>query len=64
MITIVISACLIGDPSVCRDYRLPLMGTFDSRQCAESALPHFAKWAADHPQWEIMRWHCATGEGI
>lgn len=62
MITIVISACLIADPSVCRDHRLPIMGNFAPHQCAESALPHFAKWAADHPQWQIEKWRCATGE--
>lgn len=64
MITLVISACLIADPRACQDYRLPLFGTFSSQQCAESALPHFAKWAADHPGLEIRRWRCTNGEDI
>lgn len=64
MITIVISACLITDPNVCRDHRLPLHGNFSDRQCVESALPHFAKWAADNPTWEIKSWRCGTDQEI
>lgn len=64
MITLVISACLIADPNVCRDHMVPLLDNYSSRQCVESALPHFAKWAADHPGWEIRRWRCGTDKEI
>jgi hypothetical protein len=64
MVIILISACLIADPGVCRDHRLPLLGNVLLKQCAESALPHFAKWAADNPNWEIKSWRCATDEDI
>ena len=33
MIAIVISACLTGDPSVCKDYRIPLAADVDSGRC-------------------------------
>ncbi len=60
MITIVISACLIADPSVCKDHRVPLLRNIDPAQCAQDALPHFAGWAASHPAWTIKRWRCTT----
>ena len=60
MIIIVISACLIADPSVCKDHRVPLLRNIDPAQCAQDALPHFAGWAAAHPAWTIKRWRCTT----
>ena len=60
MITIVISACLLADPNVCRDHRVPLMRNIDPSRCVESALPHFANWSVNNPGWEIKRWRCTT----
>ena len=60
MITIVISASLIADPSVCKDHRVPLLRNIDPTQCAQDALPHFAGWAAAHPHWTIKRWRCTA----
>jgi hypothetical protein len=60
MIAIVISACLVGDPAVCKDYRIPLSLDVDTRQCLTSAQPHFAKWVESHPGWRIVRWRCAA----
>ncbi len=62
MIAIVISACLVGDPGVCKDYRIPLASHVNSRNCMVDAQPHFAKWAANHPKWQIMRWRCTSGD--
>lgn len=61
MIAIVISACLIGNPDVCKDYRIPLAFGMDPAHCMTDAQPHFAVWAARHPGWRIARWHCASG---
>lgn len=60
MIAIVISACLIGDPGVCQKYRIPLAYGVDTNTCMFEAQPHFARWAAEHPRWQIMRWHCTS----
>jgi hypothetical protein len=60
MIAIVISACLVGDPNVCKDYRIPLALNVDSRHCMMDAPPHFARWAESHPGWRIVRWRCAA----
>lgn len=58
MIAIVISACLLNDPSVCKDYRIPLASGIDATHCMTNALPHFAPWAEEHPGWRIARWRC------
>ncbi len=60
MIAIIISACLISDPEVCKDYRLPLDLNIDAGQCAMHAPPHFAQWAEEHPGWQIRRWRCSA----
>lgn len=62
MIAIVISACLVGDPGVCKDYRIPLAYHVDSNRCMANAQPHFAKWAARHPGWQIVRWRCTSAD--
>jgi hypothetical protein len=62
MIAIVISACLAGDPGVCKDYRIPLANHVDSNRCMVDAQPHFAAWAARHPGWNIVRWRCASSD--
>lgn len=58
MMTIILSACLIADPSQCKNFRLPISGDMDSLRCAMSAPPHFAKWMEEHPAWRVMRWKC------
>jgi hypothetical protein len=62
MIAIVISACLVSDPGVCRDYRIPLAIGIDAKHCLRDAPPHFAPWAESHPGWRIARWRCASGD--
>ena len=49
MIAIVISACLVGDPHVCKDYRIPLAIEVDANHCMTDAQPHFATWAEQPP---------------
>jgi len=62
MIAIVISACLVGNPGVCKDYRIPLALNVDANSCMMNAQPHFATWAQRHPGWRIVRWHCSSGD--
>jgi hypothetical protein len=62
MISIVISACLNRNPSVCREYRVPRAANVDTKGCLFQAQPHLPKWAEQHPQWEIKRWRCAPGD--
>jgi hypothetical protein len=62
MIAIVISACLVGDPHVCKDYRIPLAIEVDANHCMTDAQPHFATWVESHPGWRIVRWRCTTAD--
>jgi hypothetical protein len=61
MLAIILSACMTNDPSVCKNYKIPLDADIDPTRCAMFAPPHFAKWAAEHPGWEIKKWKCAAG---
>jgi hypothetical protein len=60
MLAIIISACLINDPSVCKDYKVPLLADVSQNLCMLHAPPHFAKWAQDHPGWQIKSWRCGA----
>ncbi|PPD00138.1 MAG: hypothetical protein CTY31_08585 [Hyphomicrobium sp.] len=60
MLAIILSACLANDPSVCRDYKIPLSSDVDVTNCAMSAPPHFAKWTEEHPGWNITKWRCTA----
>ncbi len=60
MLAIVLSACLTNDPNVCRDYKIPIDANIDAMTCMAEAPPHFAKWAEEHPGWQVTRWRCAS----
>ena len=62
MISIIISACLISNPAVCKDYRVPLASNVDTKGCLFQAQPHLPKWAEQHPKWQIKSWRCASGD--
>ncbi|MDX2258199.1 MAG: hypothetical protein NW205_04710 [Hyphomicrobiaceae bacterium] len=61
MIVIVLTACLIQSPGVCRDVRLPYVHAIPLDMCAMNAPPYFAGWAADHPEWQVKSWRCTAG---
>jgi len=59
MIAIIISACLLSDPGVCRDQTIPLSSEYASAvRCMMTAPPHVAQWSEEHPEWRIVRWRC------
>lgn len=62
MLAIIISACLVADPGVCKDYRIPLDLDVDTARCALHAPPHFAQWAEEHPGWVIRKWQCGPSK--
>ncbi|MFA5900245.1 MAG: hypothetical protein WC829_14165 [Hyphomicrobium sp.] len=62
MIAIVISACLLNNPSVCQDYRVPLAYNVDPNGCMFRAQPHLPRWAEQHPKWQIKKWRCVSGD--
>lgn len=58
MIAIILSTCLVSNPSDCRDHKIPLLPEVSAIQCMKAAMPHVAKWSEEHPQWHIVRWQC------
>lgn len=60
MMALVISACLFGDPAVCRSFRTPVPEQTDAMACTMSAQIYLPRWAEDHPGWHIGKWTCAT----
>jgi hypothetical protein len=61
MIAIIISACLLSDPGVCRDETIPLSHEVSAVRCVMTAPPHVAKWSEEHPRWRVVRWRCGAG---
>lgn len=60
MMSLVISACLISDPAVCKEHQVPVRRGGSTRYCTMYAAPWAAKWAVEHPDWKIKRWRCAA----
>ena len=58
MIAIILSTCLVSDPTVCRDQSIPLSYEASATQCMKSALPRVAQWSEEHPGWRVVRWQC------
>jgi len=50
MIAIILSTCLVSDPSVCRDQKIPLSSEISPVRCMMTAPPHVAQWSEAHPQ--------------
>jgi len=59
MLTIFFSACMVSDPSVCRDYKIQIQEEMDTMSCVMYAPPYFVPWSEEHPGWQVKRWHCA-----
>jgi len=58
MLAIVISACLLSDPGVCRDETVPLSAEVSAARCIMTAPPHIAQWSEQHPEWRVVSWRC------
>jgi hypothetical protein len=62
MLAIVVSACLVANPTECRDFALPLaVEKVDVLRCAMVAPTYFAQWASEHPEWQVKSWTCKAG---
>lgn len=57
---LIVIACLLSDPQVCKDHRLRLTLTGgDAGQCMYSSPPRIARWQSMHRKWKVKSWHCA-----
>ena len=58
MLVIVVSACLITDPSVCKTDAIPMLVGVSPAKCVLGAAPYVARWGAEQPGWRVVRWRC------
>jgi hypothetical protein len=61
-IELIVAVCLNVSPTDCREMHFQFVEERSLNNCMARAQPYMARWAADHPQWTIVRWKCAHGE--
>lgn len=59
MIELFFVTCLSMSPTDCRD-RSMLFTDITPMTCMMGAQPELAKWANEHPNWQVARWKCQT----
>jgi hypothetical protein len=58
---ILLSICLLSQPSQCREDRISL--SYEAANpivCLRTAQSRLAAWQAAHPEWQINSWRCAA----
>ena len=59
MIELAFIVCLIDSPDRCRDVGLTYSAeNLTPMQCVIRAQPELAKWANEHPGWQVKRFTC------
>ena len=59
MIELIVSVCMISDPSHCKDVRLNFVEqNVSARECMFNGQFEIAKWSDTHPDWQVARWSC------
>ena len=59
MIELIVAVCMVDQPSRCRDVTLNFEGeSVSTAQCMMNGQIEMAKWAGEHPNWTIQKWHC------
>jgi hypothetical protein len=56
MLAIVVSACLIADPSVCKTDSM--LVDVPAARCMLGATTYVVQWGVEHPDWRVVRWQC------
>ncbi len=59
MIELIVSVCLMDDPSRCKEISLTYSAeNLTPMQCLMMSPPEIAKWSEGHPKWFAKRWTC------
>jgi hypothetical protein len=61
---LIVTACLIGEPGTCQDYRLPSYEMMTVEACTFTAMPVLASWAAANPDKKIVSFRCRKEQEI
>ena len=59
VIDLVLTICLISDPSSCREEHLHFENKGNLLNCMFLAPMEIAKWSEEHPKLRVVRWRCA-----
>lgn len=57
-VDLILAVCLISQPTNCREEHLYFESHGSLTRCLMEAVPTMAKWAGEHPEWRITRFHC------
>lgn len=63
MIEIVLSVCMLADPSRCKDVHLSYMAEGQGvtpHQCMLYGQSEIARWSEGNPNWKLQKWSCGT----
>ncbi len=63
MIRLIVTVCSLAHPHACSDRALLFdMHAMSLRACTMEAQPYLARWAGEHPDLRIVRYHCEWPE--
>jgi hypothetical protein len=57
MTELLFTVCLAASPNVCEERSLQYVD-LSPRTCVMAAQPELARWAGEHPGWDVQRWSC------
>lgn len=57
-VDLVILACTIANPGVCREFHIQFESPGSLRYCMRQAPDFFGQWAEEHPDQQIRSWRC------
>ncbi len=58
VIDLVLTICLVSNPSSCREERLHFENKGGLHTCMFLAPTEIAKWSEGHPRLRVVRWRC------
>jgi hypothetical protein len=58
VVELILTVCLISNPSSCREERLRFENRSNLLNCMFLAPAEIAKWADQHPKLRVARWKC------
>ena len=63
MMELVLTVCLLADPSKCEERSIGLYPDMTAMACVMQGQPQIATWAETHPGLSIERWTCRGTHG-
>lgn len=57
MVDLIFLACLLTAPEACEEKSMQFIDV-TPMTCMMGAQPVLARWAVEHPQWQVTSWKC------